>query len=148
MNKQLLKQCIIQDHKPRSAWESGVQSYALEMVDTMDELETLKSVKALFNHCGYKDMTVSQLAHECSYGGCFEIYDEDIALRLCSPSEIRKCTRKDGSFRPNANARESWLDVQARALRQAYNLILDCVPTAFLLYYGHIDSTFNIREYR
>ena len=47
------------------------------------------------------------------------IYNEDIAERLCTPSELKKT--RHGERRPNA--REEWLDTQARALFQAYNLI-------------------------
>lgn len=50
-----------------------------------------------------------------SWGGSALIYNEDIALRLCTPSELKRTA--NGSKRPNA--REEWLDVQARALYQA-----------------------------
>jgi hypothetical protein len=56
---------------------------------------------------------------EYSYGGCALIYDGDIAERLCAPSEYRKT--REGQRAPNA--RETWLDVQARALGQAATLI-------------------------
>jgi hypothetical protein len=56
---------------------------------------------------------------EYSYGGCALIYDADIAERLCSPSEYRKT--REGQRAPNS--RETWLDVQARALGQAATLI-------------------------
>lgn len=55
-----------------------------------------------------------------SYGGCALIYDSDIAETLCSPSELKKV--KGGDRQPNS--RESWLDVQARALYQAERLIV------------------------
>ena len=54
-----------------------------------------------------------------SWGGCSLIYNGDIAERLCSPSEFKKC--REGERRPNA--REEWLDTQARALYQACNRI-------------------------
>jgi len=60
---------------------------------------------------------------EYSYGGSSLIYDGDIAERLATPSEIKKCTRVDGSLR-NPNSSETWLDVQTRALRQAASKIL------------------------
>ena len=50
-----------------------------------------------------------------SWGGCSFIYDGYIADRLCTPSEWKKTN--GGLRRPNKN--ELWLDVQARALRQA-----------------------------
>lgn len=51
------------------------------------------------------------------------IYDGGIYETLCSPSELKRVTRKDGTLRDKANNRETWLDVQARALFQACNLI-------------------------
>ena len=57
---------------------------------------------------------------EYSWGGRSLIYDQDIAERLSSPSELRKTN--NGQRRPNA--REEWLDTQARALYQAsYKLL-------------------------
>jgi len=56
---------------------------------------------------------------EYSYGGCALIYDAEIAELLCAPGEYRKT--RQGERAPNA--RETWLDVQARALGQAANLI-------------------------
>ena len=53
--------------------------------------------------------------NEYSCGGCSAIYDEHIARRLCTPSELRRTYY--GNRRPNN--RETWLDVQARALFQA-----------------------------
>ena len=56
-----------------------------------------------------------------SWGGCWHCYDSDIAAAFCSPSELKKTNT--GNRRPNA--REEWLDVQARALRQAAQLVKD-----------------------
>ena len=49
-------------------------------------------------------------------------YDGDIARALCNPSELRKT--REGARQPNA--REDWIDCQARALYQAFELIKDC----------------------
>lgn len=56
---------------------------------------------------------------QASEGGSWLIYNEDIAERLCSPSELKKTA--GGRRRPSA--RESWLDVQARALHQAFKMV-------------------------
>lgn len=97
----------------RSAWRRGVAAYALELLDSV-------AGRAAYEGHGPED--VAQLRKwmldgardwsEYSYGGCSLVYDGDIAERLCTPSELRK-TR--GGER-NPNCRESWLDVQARAL--------------------------------
>lgn len=107
----------------RSAWARGVNEYALEIVEELAEQidggyikpETIGNRAALLDAClnGAKDWS------QYSWGGCSLIYDGDIAERLCTPSELKK-TRND-ERRPNS--REEWLDVQARALRQAFGRI-------------------------
>ena len=108
---------LIANHPVRSAWRKGIRSYALEMVYSAEgELASVADLeKELLNGAAnWRDY---------SYGGCSLIYDEDIARRLCAPSEYRKTRR--GERAPNA--RESWLDVQARALGQAATLIASAV---------------------
>ncbi len=98
--------------KANSAWKRGVKDYALEMVCYAENELTPENVKSeLLN--GAKDW------REYSYGGCAAIYNADIAERLCTPSELKK--KKGGELQPNT--RETWLDIQARALFQAFNLI-------------------------
>ena len=105
----------ITTRKTRSAWDKGVTLYALELLDNLRDLPAAGNrqeiKKALLN--GASDW------NEYSYGGCALIYDGDIAARLCSPSEFHHT--RGGEWRPNR--RESWLDVQARALYQAFRLI-------------------------
>lgn len=103
----------------RSAWNKGVKKYALELLDNVDDsaqygkqLNTISEwKKALLNG--------AENCEEYSYGGSAFIYDEDIAKRLCTPSEFKR--KRGGELNPNS--RETWLDVQARALNQAYLLI-------------------------
>jgi hypothetical protein len=115
--KDLLK--AVEDLKAVSAWDKGVNEYAYEVVEAISEyvedveLDNVENV--LLN--GASDWS------QYSYGGSSLIYDSDIAERLCTPSELKKVTRKDGSVRDKANSRESWLDCQARALYQAYVMI-------------------------
>lgn len=106
----------------RSAWRRGVAAYALELADSV-------AGRAAYEGHGPED--VAQLRQwmldgarnwsEYSYGGCSLVYDGDIAERLCTPSELRK-TR--GGER-NPNCRESWLDVQARALYRAACVVVN-----------------------
>ena len=99
--------------KANSAWKKGVKDYALEMVESAEiELTPENAKVTLLN--GAKDWS------QYSHGGCSAIYDADIAERLCTPSELKK--KKDGDLQPNT--RETWLDVQSRALSQAFNLII------------------------
>lgn len=114
------------DKKPaRSAWAKGVKFYAEWIFEEqVDKLQggyiTLSwllnsTEKDLLN--GAKDWK------QASWGGCFEIYNGEIAENLCAPSELKRT--KGGELPPNS--REEWLDVQARALFQASNLVLEAI---------------------
>ena len=118
--KELVKE--LENKKNRSAWDKGVNVYAIELVEELQEhlnyynltevpTDTKELEKMLLN--GASNWS------QYSWGGCSLIYNGDIADRLCSPSEFKKC--KEGIYRPNKN--EEWLDVQARALFQACNRI-------------------------
>ena len=114
INLEAIKNAI-EARKTRSAWDKGVTLYALELLDNIRDLPAADSrqeiQKALLN--GASDWS------EYSWGGCSLIYNGEIAARLCSPSEFRRT--RGGEWRPNR--RENWLDVQARALYQAFRLI-------------------------
>lgn len=109
----------VEAENPRSAWNKGVKVYALELVDELTEaikggyfeMEDIAAPKLLARQLlnGAADWS------QYSWGGCSLIYDEEIAERLCCPSELKKT--RNGERRPNS--REEWLDVQARALYQA-----------------------------
>lgn len=99
----------------RSAWSRGVHLYATELVESLDSDADLSSEpmlrKALLNGAdNWK---------QYSEGGCALIYDADIAERLCSPSELKRCRHGER----NPNARDSWIECQARALWQAEALV-------------------------
>ena len=108
---------FIMKQNPRSKRAKGVKSYALELITNVitnyedRERDIVELRKALLN--GAKDRK------EYSRGGCSEIYNRDIAKRLCTDSELKKT--KNGQRRPNKN--EARLDTQARALYQAEQLI-------------------------
>ncbi len=114
----------IADIKPRSAWDRGVLVYAHELLENLaadieygyqdeDVLANQRLLyKALLN--GAHDW------EQYSWGGCSLIYNEDIAKRLCNPTELKRTD--NGRKRPNAT--EEWLDVQARALNQAATRIV------------------------
>lgn len=107
----------------RSAYAKGVAVYVAELIDGVveqvqngwiepDEIQGWQGLrKALLN--GAQDWG------QYSYGGCSLIYDGDIANRLCTPSEFRRT----GGGRKAPNKRETWLDVQARALGMAASAI-------------------------
>lgn len=114
----------------RSAWDRGVNVYALELLDDLEDaicggwfdaedLDAPELVrKALLN--GADDWSAY------SWGGSALIYDGDIAERLCCPSELKKT--RNGERRPNS--REEWLDTQARALYQAARRVENAISAA------------------
>lgn len=110
----------IEKRTGRSAWDKGVNGYAEEIAENIKEAaeyegrepESVEELTAWMLN-GARDWNAA------SWGGCFEIYDGDIAERLCTPSKLKKT--RNGERRPNS--REEWLDVQARALYQAARII-------------------------
>jgi hypothetical protein len=99
----------------KSKWQKGVELYADELREFLEEHKLEATEENVLN--GARDWS------EYSFGGSSLIYDYEIAERLATPSEVKRCTRKDGSLR-RPNAREEWLDVQARALYQACMQVL------------------------
>lgn len=117
MNTNELRKAI-ESEKANSAWSKAVKEYALELLEDFTNNNPNEEFygspadkKSLLN--GADDW------EQYSFGGCSLIYDGDIAERTCSPSEYKKSN--EGSRNPNA--RETWLDVQARALFQASRMI-------------------------
>lgn len=120
----------IEAQKTRGAWAAGVKVYALEILDTIEERSEYEghepeSMEELTDYAlnGAKDHQkpndIYRAWSVASWGGSYLIYDGDICRRLCNATEQKKTD--NGNKQPNA--REQWLDVQARALYQAYNLI-------------------------
>ena len=102
----------------RSAWKRGVYDYAYMLLDNLYDVEE-------FHEKGLEELLLNGARdwRQYSYSGNACIFDSDIAERLCTPSELKR--RDYGRLKPNS--REEWLDVQARALYQAYTLILKIV---------------------
>lgn len=99
----------------KSAWQKGVEMYAEELLESFywdHDKNEKPTEKDLLNG--------AENWEQYSWGGSSLIYDRDIAERLCSPSELKKT--RNGERRPNA--REEWLDTQARALFQAARLVI------------------------
>jgi hypothetical protein len=109
-------QIINTTRNPRSAWAKGVRAYALELLESYEPNEVTK--QGLLNGAaGWS---------EYSYGGNAHIFDQDIAEGLCTPSGLK--AKRGGDLQPNS--RTTWLDLQARALGQACNMILDAAKLA------------------
>ena len=113
---------LIESSKARSAWRKGVKAYALDLCENIEnatEVVPGKVEETLLNGASSWG--------QYSFGGCAYVCGWEIAEALCSPSELKRCTLKDGSLRDKANARETWLEVQARALYQACRMIKNII---------------------
>lgn len=106
----------------RSVWARGVGEYSRELLDTLRENLEYYHISEVPTDGVLLEWLLNGADdwRAFSYGGSSLIYNEDIANRLCSPSELKKTA--NGTRKPNA--REEWLDVQARALYQASIRIL------------------------
>ena len=105
---------IRRDRVRKSAWSKGVFEYEIDMLDNlMDynnvDVENIRDFKVLCLN-GATDF------YELSESGYYLIYCCDIAYRLCNNTELKRT--KSGEKQPNKF--ETWLDVQGRALYQAY----------------------------
>lgn len=107
-----------------SAWLRGVNQYAVELAANVGE------VVGDWQNYTYHELETIALNgasdwKEYSEGGCALVYDCDICERVATPSEIKRT--RHGELSPNAH--ESWIDVQTRALMQAWDYI------EFILHY-------------
>ena len=93
-----------------SAWDKGVYDYAFDILEPLgDELENVNA-DTLMN--GVNTWTAY------SYGGCALICDDDIAKRMCTPSEYKKYL--NAGLNSKLSDSDYWLgNVQTRALFQA-----------------------------
>lgn len=111
--------------KAKSAWGRGVAKYALDLISNLKEwgeTEIDPQSPAFEKMC----LNGAENWKQYSEGGCSLICDFEIVERLCTASEKRRF--KAGRLeRPNA--RETWLECQARALFQAVRLIKEKAST-------------------
>lgn len=120
----------IRESRARSQWGEGVKFYAEWLLDNYEE-----HIEFLYSEWLLRDddteftpppMTEKLLLNgarnwkEYSWGGNAFVSDFDICQTLATPS-VQARTR-DGELPPNS--RESWLDVQARALSNAAELLI------------------------
>lgn len=108
----------VENVKVRSAWDNGVKTYAIELLDDAERncecegFSNLQELKEAILNGANDWMQYSEDGHSL-------IYNADIAERLCTPSELKRT--KNGLNDPNN--RENWIQCQARALFQAWELI-------------------------
>lgn len=104
----------------RSTWSKAVTLYALDLLEDIqwyaNDAERLPLDGAELERWA---LNGASCWAQYSNGGGSICYDADIAARVCTPSELKR--KHGGAYEPNS--RETWLDVQARALYQACNRI-------------------------
>ena len=110
----------LEARKERSAWGRGVQAYAVDLVDNLQGRASYEDRAPAPEEVREWLLNGARSWSEYSWGGSALVYDGDIAARLCCPSELKRT--RNGERRPNG--REEWLDMQARALRQAANRVI------------------------
>lgn len=115
----------VEQTKARSAWSKGVKNYAEWLIDDLRDGVSGGWIEADdFSNRRLLERAMLNGADswsQYSEGGCARIYDCDIAYALCTASELK---RTDNG-RKAPNPRESWIDVQSRALFQAAQLVLN-----------------------
>ena len=111
----------------RNAWNKAVTLYALDLLDDIqwyaNDAERLPLDGEELKRWALNGASCWE---QYSSGGCSLCYDADIAARVCTPSELKKTS--NGDRRPNS--REEWLDVQARALHQAFRRMYGAIRAA------------------
>lgn len=120
-NINMTKRCLIKllqekENKLYSKWSKGVMQYCFDLLDAFKEDEDLgdscyELQNKLLNGCyNWSDF---------SWSGNALVYDVEICERLASPSFQKK---KDyGRLQPDSHT--LWIDVQTKALIQAYKII-------------------------
>lgn len=103
----------------RSAWDRGLIRYACIILDNGlmqdQERESAPAPDHITLQLAAWLMDGADSWRTYSYGGRALIYNGGIARTLCAPWELRRT--RYGARQPNS--RETWLDVQTRALMQA-----------------------------
>lgn len=116
MKREVIEKALAKEQPTRSAWSRGVYEYARDLLSELEERHGGELPDQL-NEADALRETRDWI--EYSYFGLALIYNEDIAQRLCTPSEFKKV--RGGLNRPNS--REDWCQVQGRALFQAFRAL-------------------------
>lgn len=109
----------LENLKTRGAWANGVKSYAFDLLNRFDEFCSYDENAPEF--C--EETLLNGAANWLQYaeGGLGLCCDCAIAERLCNATELKRT--QGGAQQPNS--RETWLQVEARALSQAWRMLRD-----------------------
>lgn len=114
----------LENLKTRSAWANGVKCYAFDLLSDFEEFCSYNDNAPEFS----EEILLNGAANWLQYaeGGGGLCYNSAIAERLCNPTELK---RTQGGAK-NPNSRENWLQVEARALCQAWRMLRDAWAAA------------------
>ena len=108
---------LVEEIPNTSAYKRGIKKYTDELLDNLEEMARIyKRLPKDENELESWLLKSAINWGDYSYRGYSLKSNRQIAERLCTPSELKK---NDGG-RLEPNSQESWLDVQTRALRDAY----------------------------
>ena len=114
----------LENLKTRGAWANGVKCYAFDLLNQFEEFCNYDDNAPEFSEKTILNGAANWLHY--AEGGCGLCYDCAIAERLCNPSELKRT--QGGVKQPNS--RETWLQVEARALSQAWRMLRDAWAAA------------------
>ena len=107
---------------PKAKWDRAVHSDALELLErVLDDNYKPKEVASFAELKKLMLRGAENWKRFCT-GGFGLISNEEIAEHYATPSEIKSRRHSDGEL-GNPNSREDWMDLQARGLFQAEELI-------------------------
>ena len=108
---------LVEEIPNTSAYKRGIKKYTDELLDNLEEMAQIyKRLPKDENELESWLLKGARNWEDYSYRGYSLKFSRQIAERLCTPSEFK---RKDGG-RLAPNSQESWLDVQTKALKDAY----------------------------
>ena len=111
---------ILIQEKPRSAWSRGVNIIAMDIVSQILENADGNDAPHYYNVSDFCQEFYGASLREAVDGGCFLIYDFDIAKNFCTPSKLKRT--KNGEYNPNRAG--TWLDVMYHGAYQAIRHII------------------------
>lgn len=93
---------LLTQEKPRSAWARGVNNIAMKIVREI--LEEYADEEPHFNRVDdFSKHFYGVSLREAVDGGCFLIYDYDIAKNFCSPSELKRVKKRRAQPKQSRN---------------------------------------------
>jgi hypothetical protein len=114
----------LENLKTRGAWANGVKCYAFDLLNQFDEFCSYDENAPEFSEKTLLNGAANWLQY--AEGGCGLCYNSAIAERLCNTTELKRT--QGGAKEPNS--RETWLQVEARALSQAWIMLRDAWAAA------------------